>query len=843
MLLQGLENRNPNGGHETPTSQRRPLQRLPPNAVVLSPTKRRKQCHIEEQPAKEAGKPHVAWPEAGAGAEQGPLALAEKHPKFALCEVLGRLPIQDIVEKAAPVCSAWREVAHSKELWAILSRHLRLTDQLLRLEKVVERRSKGKLFRCKKLGTGEMALLRVVNLELTNAGKDDGIPTSFLREAALLSRLQHPNVVRFLGAEILGKETLMCTEFVHRNFTAWFKTLEGRQCNEKVPEVRCQFRQLLTGLSYVHNQGLMHRNLKPDNIFIDRQGLVKIGDFTTARMLDLPLQAYTPEDPKERDRSGREMRRLWYRAPELILRDEVYGPKVDVWSVGCLLAEAVTGKPLFPSDSEIDHLFRTFRLVGTPTISFWPEGLMMRNFSPKFPVYPPFNMAQVTRAVCQDSDVDRAALQQQAQNDRVEVLQGLFSVAAALRVEGMAALDQMLTVPPTSRAGTDAVLGLPFFAFPEVASNECHPSPSAMSWLGGGSRGSAVQPTGSSQGAVAAVAAAQGAGAAPNDGTRTARPAAVAVKPSLVSPQIATSILEVMQERERQSRAQKPRKPSGLDAEQHADTMNFLAGLGVNLGLTDYTVHLAAALVDRALALEDEAVPREQLRVMSATCLKVADIFAEQSKEYYKQENTAEYAEAMSHETTPIQMLRCEKDLLPRLDFQLWLPTTHWFLQCFLAYAGFAPDSVVARTAVFISDLTLLEVDLLNYRSSLRAQCALVLAAFMKPHALASGESVSPRSPTGGVGQLDAAGLDSLAAWDAVRDRICSDNTEVAAAMCLKKVVHVVGVKRREWKGADLTAVESKHASLVRILTYPETFPVSFLMRHILPDRYLSPRC
>merc|ERR1719198_1551945 len=198
---------------------------------------------------------------------------------------------------------------------------------------------------------------------------------------------------------------------------------------EKLHQVRDGFTQLLVGLRYMHHQGLVHRNCKPDNIFRDRHGTVKIGDFTTTRMLDIPFQAYTPEDPKERDRSGREMRRLWYRAPEMILRDEVYGPKVDIWSVGCLLAEAATGKTLLPSDSEIDHLFRTFRLVGTPTAATWPEIVTMKNFTPKFPLYPGFNFAQIARAVNCGSAVDQDALTQHAQPDRQAILTNLKALA------------------------------------------------------------------------------------------------------------------------------------------------------------------------------------------------------------------------------------------------------------------------------------------------------------------------------------------------------------------------------------------------------------------------------
>ena len=138
---------------------------------------------------------------------------------------------------------------------------------------------------------------------------------------ALLSKLRHPNIIRHLGSEILGKRAVMCTEFVHETFAAWYKRLETRSAHDKCLDIRIKFSQVLTGLSYVHRQGVMHRNLKPDNIFIDLDGVIKLGDFTTTRMLDIPIQAYTPEDPKERDRSGREIRRLWYRAPELILRD------------------------------------------------------------------------------------------------------------------------------------------------------------------------------------------------------------------------------------------------------------------------------------------------------------------------------------------------------------------------------------------------------------------------------------------------------------------------------------------------------------------------------------------
>merc|ERR1719498_1143053 len=84
-----------------------------------------------------------------------------------------------------------------------------------------------------------------------------------------------------------------------------------------------------------------------------------------------------------------------------------------------------------------------------------------------------------------------------------------------------------------------------------------------------------------------------------------------------------------------------------------------MVGLASTLCLTDYTLHLASSVADRYLSHQDGPISDDQMRVIGATCLKVADVFAEQSKEYYKQENTVEYAEATMHQTSAAQMLCC----------------------------------------------------------------------------------------------------------------------------------------------------------------------------------------
>ena len=96
-------------------------------------------------------------------------------------------------------------------------------------------------------------------------------------------------------------------------------------------------------------------------------GRLKLSDFALSRIAVIPHFPYTPEDPKERDRSGREARRLWYRPPELLLRKKMYSFEVDMWAVGCLLAEITLGEAIFSGESEIEQLFKIFKFTGSPS--------------------------------------------------------------------------------------------------------------------------------------------------------------------------------------------------------------------------------------------------------------------------------------------------------------------------------------------------------------------------------------------------------------------------------------------------------------------------------------------
>lgn len=136
--------------------------------------------------------------------------------------------------------------------------------------------------------------------------------------------------------------------------------------------------QLILGMNYCHSRRVLHRDLKPQNLLIDKEGVLKIADLGLARTFTIPIRQYTHE-----------VVTLWYRAPEVLLGGKLYSTALDMWSVGCIFAELINNRPLFPGDSEIDELFHIFRALGTPNNESWNGVSDFPNYQTTFPSWKP----------------------------------------------------------------------------------------------------------------------------------------------------------------------------------------------------------------------------------------------------------------------------------------------------------------------------------------------------------------------------------------------------------------------------------------------------------------------
>jgi cell division cycle 2-like len=126
-------------------------------------------------------------------------------------------------------------------------------------------------------------------------------------------------------------------------------------------EIKTLLLQLTSGVSYLHNNWILHRDLKTSNLLLNNRGVLKIADFGMARYFGDPPPKMTQL-----------VVTLWYRAPELLLGAEKYGTAVDMWSVGCIFGELLSKDPLLQGKNEVDELSKIFELCGIPTEETWP---------------------------------------------------------------------------------------------------------------------------------------------------------------------------------------------------------------------------------------------------------------------------------------------------------------------------------------------------------------------------------------------------------------------------------------------------------------------------------------
>ncbi|KAK6776666.1 hypothetical protein RDI58_027667 [Solanum bulbocastanum] len=249
-------------------------------------------------------------------------------------------------------------------------------DQYEKLGKIGEG-TYGVVYKALVRATKEIVALKKILLEQ----EDEGVPSTAIREISLLKEMQHENIVRLLDVVHSEKRLYLVFEYLDLDLKKHMDSCP--EFSKDTGVVKTFVYQMLRGIAYCHSRRVLHRDLKPQNLLIDpRTNVLKLADFGLGRAFGIPVRTFTHE-----------VVTLWYRAPEILLGSRHYSTPVDVWSAGCIFAEMVNQQPLFPGDSEIDELFKIFRVVGTPNEDTWPGVTSLPDYKCTFPKWPPKDLA------------------------------------------------------------------------------------------------------------------------------------------------------------------------------------------------------------------------------------------------------------------------------------------------------------------------------------------------------------------------------------------------------------------------------------------------------------------
>ena len=222
----------------------------------------------------------------------------------------------------------------------------------------------GVVYKARSLRDDSMVALKRIRLDQD----DEGVPSTAIREISLLKELRHENVVSLL--EVIHEETKLYLVFEYLD-------LDLKKHMDSTPHVlndrmvvKGYVYQMCAGIAFCHSHRVLHRDLKPQNLLINREGELKLADFGLARAFGIPVRSYTHE-----------VVTLWYRAPDVLLASTKYSTPIDVWSIGCIFVEMVNGSPIFTGTTEETQLEAIFRYLGPPQTSYpgitelpgWPD--------------------------------------------------------------------------------------------------------------------------------------------------------------------------------------------------------------------------------------------------------------------------------------------------------------------------------------------------------------------------------------------------------------------------------------------------------------------------------------
>ncbi|KAG7696160.1 hypothetical protein KL930_003187 [Ogataea haglerorum] len=246
-------------------------------------------------------------------------------------------------------------------------------SQFQQLEKLGEG-TYATVFKGRNRALGTFVALKEINLD-----SEEGTPSTAIREISIMKELRHENIITLYDVIHTENKLTLVFEYLDKDLKKYMDTNGYNKSGALEPHVVKSFMfQLLRGIMFCHDNRVLHRDLKPQNLLISSKGELKLGDFGLARAYGIPVNTFSNE-----------VVTLWYRAPDVLLGSRSYSTSIDMWSAGCIMAEMFTGKPLFPGSSNEDQLLKIFRVMGTPNERTWPGVTSYPNYRSNFSVFIP----------------------------------------------------------------------------------------------------------------------------------------------------------------------------------------------------------------------------------------------------------------------------------------------------------------------------------------------------------------------------------------------------------------------------------------------------------------------
>lgn len=224
----------------------------------------------------------------------------------------------------------------------------------------------GEVFKARHRRTRTIVALKKILME----NEKEGFPITALREIKILKLLSHENIVKLI--EICRTKPTNYNRqrpSIYLVFEFCEHDLAGLLCNDQVRfslgEIKKVMQMLCNALYFIHFNKILHRDMKAANVLITKAGVLKLADFGLARGISLN------RDPN-RNRYTNRVVTLWYRPPELLLGEKNYGPLIDMWGAGCIMAEMWTRCPILQGNTEQNQLNYISTLCGPINTETWP---------------------------------------------------------------------------------------------------------------------------------------------------------------------------------------------------------------------------------------------------------------------------------------------------------------------------------------------------------------------------------------------------------------------------------------------------------------------------------------